>query len=330
MSETWTLDEGASNGDLTLVVAQRTTAKEPKGFRIAMHADVVEEIRRSCRATVQSVRSKDAIAYESDLDFDQETQCLIVNKDATVVHRVDKSRRGADGVAHPVHVETSAAASRLLSRASSLPQLDAKQLSRQSFTFFAAVVGDDPNERTAFVSNWNPYKASLSGHLLTSFGDRLRRVEGALLVFKKTFDVIVTKAGIAVLDREGFEAVFRDVDTMRERIPTWSGYLVAALPLESETACRVHEACLKSSRLARQARAIFEGNQLAGGQLEIAAVADELSKWGVDRTTAVQDGALVLTESEVSILVKLLDERLYEGWHSGTGWEAATRSRRRG
>lgn len=329
MSEAWILDEAASVGDLTLVIAQRTTAKEPRGFRLAMHADVIDEIRRVCSATVESVRSRDAVSYESDLDFDHETQYLYVANDTTVVHRTDRGRRGADGVAHPIQVETSPAARRLLSRASSLQQLDAGELKRQSFLFYAAVVGDDPDSRTAFVSHWNPYKASLSGHLLTSFGDRLRRVEGPLLVFKNTFDIVVAPSGIAVLDPAAFEAVFRDIDTMRERIPTWSGYVVDAIPLEPETAERLHAACLRSPRLARQARSIFEGNQLAGRRLELSALADELSRWGIDRTKALQNGTLALADSEIMTLFKLLDERLYEGWHTGTGWEAATRSRRR-
>lgn len=330
MSEQWTLDQAASAGALTLVIAPRTTAKEPRGFRLAMHADVTDEIRDVCAATVDAIRSREAVVYETDLDFDHESQYLFVANHSMVVHRTDQGRRGADGAAHPIQVETSAAARRLLARASSLPQLDAGQLKRQSFLFYAAVVGDDPDKRTAFVAHWNPYKASLSGHLLTSFGDRLRRVEGPLLVFKKTFDIVVSPSGIAVLDSAAFEAVFRDVDTMRERIPTWSGHVVDALPLEPETANRLHAACLRSPRLARQARSIFERNQLAGRQLELPALADELERWGVDRAEAVKDGALTLTDTEIVTLFKLLDERLYEGWHSGTGWEAATRSRRRG
>lgn len=330
MSGTWTLGDAAAIGDLTLVVAQRTTAKEPRGFRLAMHADVIDEIRRVCMATVESVRSREALLYESDLDFDRDTQFLFVANDATVVHRTDPGRRGADGIAHPVQVETSASARRLLSRASSLPQLDAAKLKRQSFLFYAAVVGDDPDSRTSFVSHWNPYKVSLSGHFLTSFGDRLRRIEGPLLVFKRNFDIVVSPSGIAVLDAAAFEAVFRDVDTMRDRIPAWSRHIVDALPLGPETADRLQAACLGNLRLARQARSIFERNQLSGRRLELSALADQLDRWGIDRSRAVNDGALTLTDSEIVTLFKVLDERLYEGWHSGTGWEASTRSQRRG
>jgi hypothetical protein len=76
---------------------------------------------------------------------------------------------------------------RVLDDASSLEQMEAADLGKRSFLFYAAVVGDDPAAQTSFLSQWNPLQAALSGRLLASFGDRLRRVRGPLLALESAF-----------------------------------------------------------------------------------------------------------------------------------------------
>lgn len=105
--------------------------------------------------------------------------------------------------------------------------------------FYAAVVGNDPNHSVAFVDKWNPYTAALSGKLITSFGDRLRRIEGPLLVFERAFGMVVTDTSIVVLDPKAFEEIFRDIDSMRARFPVWSEAATAAIPFDDATAGRL-------------------------------------------------------------------------------------------
>lgn len=46
----------------------------------------------------------------------------------------------------------------------------------------------------------------------------------------------VTKDGIAMLNKSAFEKIFRDVETMQDRVPVWAAHVEAALPLDDASA----------------------------------------------------------------------------------------------
>jgi hypothetical protein len=81
--------------------------------------------------------------------------------------------------------------------------------------------------------------------IATFFGDRLTRIEGPLLVFERSFDMVVTDSAIAVPNLAAFEGVFRDIDAMVDRRPTWSDAAAAALPLDDATAELLADLCGK-------------------------------------------------------------------------------------
>lgn len=329
MTET-TFDERTIDveGDITMVVAQRS-GKKLKGYRLAMHTDVVSEIRSICRDTISRLAARTSVAYVDDVAFDRESQYLLVPTDALIAHEV-KSRRGqrtTPSSAPPVMVETDPAARGVLDQASSLPELDASELKKKAFLFYAAVVGDDPDRRVAFVDKWNPYKAGLSGKVATFFGDRLRRLEGPLLVFERAFDMVVTATAMAVMDILAFETIFRDIDLMAARIPVWSDAAVLALPLDEASTELIRTACAKKSRVAKQARALYERGALTK-KFEIRSLRAEMERQGLDADRMITGEQLTLDDTDIPLVLKLIDEKLYTGWHSETPWDVATRSRR--
>jgi hypothetical protein len=311
-----------TTGDITLVLGQRTTGV--KGFRVAMHTAVEAEVRAICEQTRARLDGLTPVEYVDDLSFDPHTHYLVVPLEKLVTHRPRRGRVAA-GEERPL-VEVDAASRKVLSEASSLPQISATEIEKKSFLFYSAVVGDDPSSRTAFVSKLNPYKAALSGKLLASFGDRLRRVEGPLLAFERTFDMVVTEDVVAVLDPGAFEKVFRDIDAMRERIPAWSKAVSDVLPIDASTAEQIQRACEKSTRIARQARGIFERGKLKA--FSAADIREEMKRQGLDASRMVKQGKLVLEDEDIAEVLKLIDERLYKGWHTRTGWDVGTRAKR--
>lgn len=316
--------------DITMVVAQRS-GKNLKGYRLAMHTDVVSELRSICRDTLSRLAARTSVPYAEDIAFDPESQYLLVPTDALVAHQVQSRRsrqRAETPSSPPVMVETDPAARRILDQASSLPDLDASELRKKTFLFYAAVVGDDPDRRVAFVDKWNPYKAGLSGKVATFFGDRLRRIEGPLLVFERAFDMVVTTTAMAVMDASAFEAIFRDIDLMAARIPVWSDATVLALPLDEGSAELIRTSCAKKSRVAKQARGLYERGALTK-KFDIGSLRAEMEAQGLDADRIVTGEQLTLNESDVPLVLKLIDEKLYTGWHSETPWDVATRSRRR-
>lgn len=317
-----------TEGDITLIVAERSSAREPRGLRVPMHTDVVNALRQFCVSTAQLAKSLTPIDYANDLSYDAQNHCLRVSTNSLVVRREDKGRKGPDGVAHPIKVETNPKVHRLIQRASALEQLDASKLESHSFEYYAVVVGSDPQTRTAFVSKWNPYMQATSGRFMTSFGDRLRKIEGPLMTFKTTFDLIVTPDSILIFNQDAFEDLFRDTESMRDRIPTWSQHVVDALPVHADTAELIKSECLRSPRLAKRVRAIYESGALDGRKFELKDLVAQFESWGIDSKKAVRDGQLVLEADEITTLFKGLDEKFWKGWFSDTLWEAGTRSKR--
>lgn len=316
-------------GAVTLIVARRSGATGYKGWRIPLHTDVATELRSICATTVAALGERTAVAYADDLDFDPESQYLLVPAAALVAHRPEsrRGRRPANAPVEVAEIEVDAGALRVLADASSLDDLDASQLKRQSFAFYAAVVGDDPDDRVAFVDKWNPYKAGMSGQLTTFFGDRLRRIEGPLLVFERSFDMVVTASAIAVLNPSAFEGVFRDIDTMTARYPTWSDAAVAALPFDDSTAARVREQCGKGGRLATQLRGLYERGVFTTA-FKSTALRAEMKRQNLDVDRLLVNGKLVLEDADIPIVLKLIDEKLYRGWVTDTPWDVGTRSPR--
>lgn len=325
-----------AGGAVTLAIARRTGINM-KGYRIAMHTDVAKELRAICQNTLTALRSRKPVEYADDLAFDTETQYLVLPTDMLVAHRLE-SRRGRrraddDGVRPQVQVDPSASA--VLARASSLPELPMSELKDaegnlkgRSYVFYAAVVGDAPENRVAFVDRWNPYKAAMSGHLTTWFGDRLRKVEGPLLVFERSFDMVVTESAIAVLNPQAFEAVFRDVDLMVDRVPGWTEAAIAALPFDNATADRIKELAESDKRVMKQIRGMYERGYFIK-PIPISGLKAEMERQKLDPGSFVKNGKLALNNDEdIPILLRLVDEKLSMGWHTGTPWVMGTRSRR--
>ncbi len=317
-----------TSGSVTLVVARRS-GRNYIGNRIAMSTDVANELRQICQETLNTISERTPVAYADDLDFERESHYVLVPSSVLVAHRPEprRGRRPTDDVAEVAQIEVDPGARRVLASASSLDELNARDLKKQSFTFYAAVVGNNPDHRVAFVDQWNPYKAGLSGGVITNFGDRLNRIEGPLLVFERSFDMVVTDSAIAVLDLAAFEGVFRDIDAMVDRRPTWSAAALAALPFDDGTAELLAELCGRGGRIATQLRGMYERG-VFGKAFTATQLRTQMKEQNLDVGRMIVKGKLVLDDADLPVVLKLVDEKLYTGWHSDTPWDVGTRSPR--
>jgi hypothetical protein len=316
-------------GDVTLIVAQRS-GTNLKGHRLAMHADVAADVRGICRDTLAVLLARTPVPFADDLAFDAQHQYMLASPQALVAHRLasGRGRTKAEASAPPPDmIEMDPSARHVLDDASSLPDLDASHLGNKTFVFYAAVVGNDPDKRVAFIDKWNPYRAGLSGKLMTFFGDRLRRIEGPLLVFEREFDLVVSEGHIAVLDARAFEAVFRDIDSMKERVPVWSDAAVGSLPVDAGSADLIRSVAEKNARVAKQIRGLFERGAFTR-KFETPILREEMQRQGLDVDRLVVGNKLALEEADIPLVLKLIDEKLYVGWHTATPWDVATRSKR--
>lgn len=157
--------------------------------------------------------------------------------------------------------------------------------------------------------------------------ESLRHVTEPLLVFERSFDFVVTSTGIATLDKEAFERVFRDITTMQARVPVWTDHVIEALPLSNDSIAAIRQAS-GGARVAQRLRSLFEGGSLSGKKLTVDRLRGEMVSQGLDVDRLINGKKLEVSEADVPILLKLLDETLYKGWLTEVPWEAGSKSRR--
>jgi len=140
------------------------------------------------------------------------------------------------------------------------------------------------------------YKAGLSGGIATYFGDRLNRIEGPLLVFERSFDMVVTDNAIAVLNIVAFEGVFRDIDAMVDRRPTWSDAAVAALPCSATRAAR-------AVGVAAQLHGMYERGVFER-VVTVPQLRTQMNEQKLDAARMIVKGKLVLDDADVAVVLK--------------------------
>jgi len=316
-----------SDGDMTLVLGRRTTSNI-KGHRVTMHTDVTDALRRIASLTLEELADRTPVGYSDDMALDEEANYVLVPRSELILTQPEKrrGRRAADAPPPPI-IELDAAVLRMLDEASSLPSISREGLKQQGFLLYSVVVGDDSTGRVAFVKQANPYQAAQLGKIMTQFGDGLRRVSDPILSFAHDFDLVVTEEHVAILRTAAFERIFRDINSLRERIPVWSTAAIEALPLSSESESLLKESALRNSRIATQLRGMSERGFLAK-KYEASDLRKQMIDCGLDAERIIKDDQLVLTSEILPLVLKIIDEKLYAGWHSETQWDVATRSRR--
>lgn len=117
------------SGSVTLVIARRTGVNM-KGYRIAMHRDVADELRKISEHTLTEMESRTPVEYVDDLAYNAETHYPVAPTDMLIAHRPEsrRGRRKADDDSTPPQVQVDPSASTILAKASSLPLLPMSEL----------------------------------------------------------------------------------------------------------------------------------------------------------------------------------------------------------
>jgi SAM-dependent methyltransferase len=333
---TWKLEPSSIDvaGDITLVVARRS-GRRLHGYKVEFVSGAGETIREVCRETLERLRQRTPRQYEASLRIDGEREYLAVPDGQLVQHESFRPKRqrqasgkGEDGNPAVAHIETDPQVRDLLRRGSGLDRLPAEHLTRFSFQFYAAVVGSDPGRRTSFVRKKNPAKVLKRGGLVFAYGDRLREVADPLMLLDDHFDLVVADEGIAVLDQDVFESLFRDVEVLAERYPVYAKAF-ETLQLDDSQLDTLVERCRRDSRLGTRLRQIHESGHLAAGDVTIKQVIKEIDRLGLRRDGLLTAGKLDFSGADASTILKLLNDDLFIGGLSKVAYEAGNKARRR-
>jgi hypothetical protein len=282
---------------LTLVVAWRR-GKQLEGAMVSVAGEVEEELRAACEETLGWLQECAVVAYGADAHVES-----------------------GEYMAVPLGVVTDEAYAvlDLLARASALDRLSATRIPSQLW-FYAAVVGDEPERRAAFVRKADPHRSAKAGRFFTALGEVLSKIDEPVFVLEHRFDLVVVEGGLAVINPVAFETLFRSAPELANRIPYWAEAISDHLPIAGDGADRLVAAATQNSRLARRLRSISERGHLQN--VTIDRLREEIKAQGLDEARLIEDGALVVYEEDPSTLLRLLNEDLFIGGLSGTQYAA--------
>jgi hypothetical protein len=299
------LEEILVDEALALIVAWKD-GQELEGARVRTAKGVTDALREACSATLSVVESYQAVGYGAD--------ALIESGEymAVPMHVVEDESRDIVG---------------FLEDASALDVLDPSDIPPKLW-FYAAVIGDEPDGRPAFVRKTNPYLSARPGKFFATLGETLTKIEEPLFILDDTrFDLVVLQDGLVVLNATPFETLFRGAPELTERIDVWSKAVTDHLPISPDSAAILKDAARRNSRFARRLRSIFEQGHLKG--LTLTQLRQEAKNQDLDVASLFKGGKLVIDENtDTDTLLRLLNEDLFTGGLSGRKF-AADRKRSR-
>jgi hypothetical protein len=281
---------------LTLVVGWKTADGYDLG-RVELHESVAEDLREACRDVVEKLASRQPKAYGPDALIAQEEYLVVPER----ILEPDLTIAGP------------------LRRAAGLDSIGARDLPTRPLALYSVVVGDQTDQRWAFVRKSNPAKVARPGRIVATLGNTLTRVRAPVFVFDYWFDLVLLPAGAFVLNQIAFNLLFRDVAVLARRRSAWVADIAARLPFADDGAERLAEAAQADSRLWSRLRSIHERGHLA--DVTIDDVRRYARRQGIDVTRMIQDNQLVYDLTNRFDLLKLLNEDLFLGGLTGEPFE---------
>lgn len=192
-----------------------------------------------------------------------------------------------------------------------MEQLASGDLPAKPLTFYAVVVGNRPERRTAYIRKTNPMKVAKPGWGLFEFGETLTTIANPIFVVENRFDLILRPDRIEIIRPTVFEALFYELTGVDTKIRGWVRTIARTLPMSDETLSRLSEACRNKPRLRRRLQAIEERGHLA--EIGIEEFRRELRRLGYQPSRFISGGRITAQEHDYPVLLQILNEDIFRG-----------------
>lgn len=212
----------------------------------------------------------------------------------------------------------------VLQTGASLPVATTEDLHRR-LAFYALILGNDPDSRTAFVKKGNPVKVASKG-LMALFDETLTRVTQPLFSFSLDYDVVIAPDEVWAFDQKKFEDLFKETDTVLAKVDKWVDELSKSIPIVEETKGDFSERIRSNSVLRRKVVGILRSPHLK--KLTPQRLREKMAIHGLDPNRLMQRDELIFKRDHESDLLHLLNEDLFTGDFSGEQYAAARKARR--
>jgi hypothetical protein len=288
--------------NLSLTVVWREGRHLAAG-EIRMSESVAEHLRNAVAATLERMRGGTLRVYSPDMHL--EVDEVLYADDADLV---------ADSALRDVLIPEEP-----------LVTVSARTLPERPLVLYAVTFQQD-GESVAFVRKTNPRRSATAGRMFALLGNTLTDADKPVFTLDPAFDLILSDRGVIALDQGVFELLFKETDAVLEAIPSWVEAISEHLPLAGDGAAVLEEKATKSSRLRRRLRSIYERGHLA--DVGIDRVRAHIRALGLDEADYIADDELVVDEADPMTLLELLNEDLFSGGLTDTGFRSERKSPR--
>lgn len=299
--------------DLTPVVGWRSGSRL-KMRQITAGSSVTEAFRGIIGDAVEDLSTREGAAWTPDADLTPETYLVIPVADL-----------GPAPVLASEHGPQTFAES-LLS-AETLEHLNPTGIPAADLVFYAYVLGDTPGQRTAFLRRSNPRRGLKRGRLFTYLSDSLERIEAPIFAFDGYVDLVFTSEHVLILSQTAFAALFRGQDALASQVPAWANDLHGHTPMTEEGLARLTAKAQRDTRVRARLEAITRRGHLATVSTET--LRQAMTAAGMDPDELLDsNGQLVLEEESIPQVLHLLNEDLFSGALTATGFRADKKAAR--
>jgi hypothetical protein len=206
-----------------------------------------------------------------------------------------------------------------------LPLATEKDIAERSLTCYALVVGAG-DAKVTFIRKRTPVALGSKALVGRFLSGEVTKVTEPLLAFDKVFDLIVTSEKVLILNKNGFDSLFRHSAVVLAKTPEWVSELAGHLPLAPGSDVVLNEALQRNQFHRNKFQAILKRPHIE--KLTPADVEASMKRHGLDPQVLMPGGQLVFdTPENTKQILNLLNEDLFKGEFSGDEFAAGSKRR---
>jgi hypothetical protein len=298
---------------LTLVVGWKSGQKM-KLRQLTIGSEVETAFREVVTSTLEDLGSREAANWSPEADLSPETFLVISASDL-----------GPSPTLAAEHHDQSLAST--LIAAENLEGLAPNDIPAADLAFYAIVVGSVPGHRSAFLRRSNPRRGLKRGRIYTFLSDSLQRIEEPIFAFDGYVDLVFVGDQVCILSHAVFAAIFRDQDTLAAQVPAWASDLQQHVPITDNGRDRLTQRALRDSRLRARLESIVRRGHLPTVTQET--IQEAMIGSGMKPEAYIDsDGNLTFEESDIPQILYFLNEDLFTGALTKTGFRADKKAAR--
>ncbi len=294
VTKPFTAKNAALGDGLSMVVVERPSKTNFSVVELKTSADAQVELKKAWNETLQLISdSSNLVAYTPD---------LVMRADDPRVAVMSNDLTGESEIVAAVLADSDRG-------------LEAPKNVVAEHLYLYALVSDTKAGRVTMIKKRTPAKRAREGKWWALAEKELRLIEDDPWQIYPTFDLVICQRGAYVLRLGALDQLLGDSQILTQRVGDWVKAVAASLPIGTGQESLLIERCEESSRLRQRLRAIHSRGHLS--RVKIAEVKAHAKRMNLKPNEFIKGGKLLITETNVDQLLKLLNEDLFTGGLTG-------------